>query len=165
LFAGGKKVDQVVANIDIMPTVLEAAALRPPSGLDGQSFLPLLQGETVPWRDTLLYEYYWERNFPQTPTIHALRGERFKYIRSHGIWDLNELYDLKNDPLESTNLINDPAHASTVAAMNAQLFAYLEKTDGLSVPLYPDRGGASNKRHPGRSKTAPFPKDFESKGP
>src|SRR5205085_11785678 len=52
LFKGGKTVQPVVANIDIMPTVLEAAALRPPSGLDGQSFLPLLQGKNVPWRDT-----------------------------------------------------------------------------------------------------------------
>ena len=65
--------DEVVANIDIMPTVLEAAAASGPSGLPGRSFLPLLRNEKTPWRDSLLYEYYWERNFPQTPTVHALR--------------------------------------------------------------------------------------------
>ena len=46
----------------------------------------------------LLYEYYWEYNFPQTPTTFALRGKRYKFIQYHGIWDIDELYDLKNDP-------------------------------------------------------------------
>ena len=45
------------------------------AGLDGRSWLPLAQGKPTQWRDDLLYEYYWERNFPQTPTMHALRGD------------------------------------------------------------------------------------------
>lgn len=160
LFGGGKTVEQVIANIDVMPTCLDAAGLKPPASLDGQSFLPVLQGKQVPWRDTLLYEYYWERNYPQTPTMHALRGDRFKYIRYHGIWDINELYDLKEDPLETRNLINDPKHLAVVKEMNARLFETLEKTDGMSMPLYPDRGNASEQRHPSRSKAAEFPEDF-----
>ena len=48
--------------------------------------------------DELLYEYYWERNFPQTPTVHALREDRYKYVRYHGVWDIDELYDLAEDP-------------------------------------------------------------------
>ncbi|MFN8814714.1 MAG: sulfatase, partial [Acidobacteriota bacterium] len=78
LFGRGKKLNQVVANIDIAPTCLDAAGLTPPSSIQGRSFLPLAQGRQIPWRDGLLYEYYWERNFPQTPTIHALRGDRYK---------------------------------------------------------------------------------------
>ena len=42
LFGRGKTVEQMVANLDIMPTVMEAAGLKPPAGLDGASFLPLL---------------------------------------------------------------------------------------------------------------------------
>jgi N-acetylglucosamine-6-sulfatase len=122
-----------------------------------------LQGRKTEWRDSLLYEYYWERNFPHTPTIHALRGDRYKYIRSHGLWDLNELYDLKEDPLESKNLINDPKLAGVVKSMNAKLFEILEKTDGMNMPLYPDRGGVNQLRHPRRSKAAEFPSDFEVK--
>jgi N-acetylglucosamine-6-sulfatase len=160
LFKGGGVVEEVVANLDIMPTCLAAAGLEPPAGMDGASFLPLAQGKKVAWRDSLLYEYYWERNFPQTPTIHALRGDRYKYIRYHGIWDLNELYDLKEDPRETNNLISDPKLAPVVKDMNAKLFAILEKTDGLSMPLYPDKGGVSDKRHPGRSKAAEFPPVF-----
>lgn len=160
LFSGGRVVDQVVANIDIMPTCLAAAGLEPPVGMDGQNFLPLAEGKLTPWRDSLLYEYYWERNFPQTPTMHALRGNQYKYIRYHGIWDLNELYDLKEDPHETNNLINSPKHAQVVKDMNARLFEMLEKTDGMSMPLYPDKGRASDKRHPDRSKRADFPDDF-----
>ena len=162
LFPGGKVVEQVVANVDVMPTCLAAAGLESPSGLDGQSFLPLLQGKQVPWRDTLLYEYYWERNFPQTPTIHALRGDQFKYIRYHGIWDLDELYDIKEDPRETNNLINDPKYATIVKDMNAKLFQVLESTGGMSIPLYPDRGNQSRQRHPDRSKAADFPDVLKS---
>ena len=50
------------------------------------------------------YEYYWEYNFPQTPSIFALRGQRYKFIQYHGIWDIDELYDLQQDPLERHNL-------------------------------------------------------------
>lgn len=163
LFAGGKTLEPVVANIDIAPTCLEAAGLEPPQDFDGASFLPLLQGKQTPWRDSLLYEYYWERNFPQTPTMHALRGDRYKYIRYHGIWDLNELYDLREDPLETNNLIHSPKHAEIVKSMNARLFEILDKTGGMSIPLYPDRGGSMQLRHPERSKAADFPEDFKRK--
>ena len=152
----GAVVSEVVANIDVAPTVIEAAGLTPPA-MDGRSFLPLARGENVPWRDTLLYEYYWERNFPQTPAMHALRGARYKYIRYYGLWDTDELYDLQADPLERRNLIRDPAHQPVVTRMNAELFKTLDATGGLYIPLAPDRGGSNNLRRPGGARGAEFP--------
>ncbi|MCX6638620.1 MAG: sulfatase-like hydrolase/transferase, partial [Acidobacteria bacterium] len=152
LFAGGRVVDQVVANIDIMPTVLAAAGVPAPAGLDGADFLPLAQGRPIPWRDSLLYEYYWERNFPQTPTLHALRTDQYKYIRCHGIWDIDELYDIREDPNETNNLISSPKQADVVKRMNQRLFEILANTDGLSMPLYPDSGGQQNLRRRGRPR-------------
>jgi len=157
LFRGGTVVEQMVANLDIMPTVLDAAGVTPPPGLDGASFLPLLQGHHMPWRKELLYEYYWERNFPQTPTVHALRTDQYKYMHFHGIWDIDEFYDLKADPLESNNLIFSPQHASLIKEMNRRLFTLLEQTGGMQIPLYPDRGGQQNLRRKSGSKAAEFP--------
>lgn len=157
LFKGGTVVDQVVANIDIAPTILEAAGLQAPKNMVGKSFISLAQGKQVPWRDGLLYEYYWERNFPQTPTLHALRGSRYKYVHYHGIWDTDELYDLQEDPMESRNLIFSEAHQATVKQMNAQLFATLKDTVGMYIPLYADRGQVNNLRRKSGAKTADYP--------
>ena len=163
IFKGGQTVPQVIANIDIAPICLAVAGVPTPADCQGMNFLPVLEGKKVQWREGLLYEYYWERNFPQTPTIHALRGDRYKYIRCHGIWDLNELYDLQEDPRETRNLINSPKHAAIVRSMNAELFKILEQTDGMNMPLYPDRGGSNSFRHPTRSKAAEFPESFHGK--
>lgn len=160
LFKGGTTVEQVVANIDIAPTLLEAAGLKAPATLDGRSFLGLAGRTGVvarPWRDELLYEYFWERNFPHTPTIHALRGDRYKYIHYHGIWDTDELFDLREDPRETKNLIDSPEHRQVAREMNQKLFRLLAETSGMYIPLYPDRGGQMNLRHRGRSKSASFP--------
>jgi len=157
LFKGGASANGVVANIDIAPTILEAAGLQAPQAMAGRSFLALAKGERVSWRDSLLYEYYWERNYPQTPTLHALRGNQYKYIHYHGIWDVDELYDLGADPLETDNLISDKDHQPVVKQMNQQLFDTLNKTNGMYISLYPDRGGQQNLRRKAGSKAAPFP--------
>ncbi|MEL7375322.1 MAG: sulfatase [Bacteroidota bacterium] len=135
----------MVTNVDIAPTFLEVAGLPKPDQMNGQSFLPLLQGRpTANWRTHFFYEYYWERPFPQTPTVHAIRSDRYKFIRYHGIWDINEFYDLEADPYEAVNLIDHPDHQETIRAMNEQLFLWLEETQGLKIPLKPAlrvRGG------------------------
>ncbi len=163
LFGGGRTVKPVVANLDIMPTVLDAAGVTPPEGLDGSSWLPLAQGKAVQWRQELLYEYYWERNFPQTPTIHALRTDRYKFIRCQGIWDVDELYDLQEDPLESRNLIFSPKHQPIVDDMRKRLFAVLEQTNGMRIPLQPDRGSQQSLRSPDGAKAAQFPAELHKR--
>lgn len=156
LFGGGRTVNQVVANLDLMPTFLEAAGVKAPEGGDGASWLPLTQGKETSWRKELLYEYYWERNFPQTPTIHALRGDRYKFIRYQGVWDVDELYDLQQDPIESRNLINSAEHQAIAKQMRSRLFEILEQTHGMQMPLYPDRGGQNGLRDPDKSHAADF---------
>ncbi len=146
--AAGTNVEAMVQNIDIAPTVLDAAGVKTPTDMDGTSMLGLLQGRQKKWRDAIFYEYYWERNFPQTPTVHAIRTDRYKYMHYHGIWDTDELYDLRNDPAEMKNLIDDPAHKTLVQQLNKRLFDWLEKTDGMLIPLRRDSGNPMNKRKP-----------------
>lgn len=157
LIPAGTRVEQVVANIDVAPTILEAAGLKAPEYMDGMSFLPLLRQEKKAWRTALLYEYYWERNYPQTPTIHALRGDRYKYIHYHGIWDIDELYDLQADPDELVNLIYSERHEKVVQDMKEDLFNQLEASHGMYIPLYRDRGRQSNLRNAAGSPAAEFP--------
>jgi N-acetylglucosamine-6-sulfatase len=123
------KIKQMVQNIDI--------AVQPPktADMDGQSFLPLLLGKSVGWRDHILYEYYWEWNFPATPTIFAIRTERYKYIFYQGVWDHDGFYDLQTDPHERHNLINVPAYSEQITVMKKQLFDELEASGGLDIPV------------------------------
>jgi hypothetical protein len=97
--------------------------------------LPAFRGEHVPSPGELLYEYYWEYAFPHTPTTFALRGDRFKFIFYHGIWDTNELYDLNADPMERYNLIDSQLMQDTVRAMRTRLFDRLQATQGMQVPV------------------------------
>jgi N-acetylglucosamine-6-sulfatase len=134
----GTVVTQLVQNIDVAPTFLEAAGVpQPPQTpkMDGASFWPLLQGRRVPWRDRILYEYHWEWNFPATPTLFALRTERWKYIYHHGVWDLDALYDLQTDPIERHNLIQVPAFREQAESLRTQLFDALERSGALQVSL------------------------------
>lgn len=135
LFAGSQTITQLVQNTDIAPTILAAAGLQAPNYMPGRSLLPLLRDPTIAWRDKIFYEYYWEYDFPMTPTVFGVRTDRYKYIRYQGIWDTNELYDLQQDPNETTNLISKPDYTNLVQKMANDLYDWLEQTNGLAIPL------------------------------
>lgn len=107
LFSGGRRAREMALNVDLAPTFLEAAGVPVPESMHGRSLLPLLRAEGVPWRDAFLYEYFWERGFPQTPTVLGVRTDRYKFMQTHGVWDRLELYDLANDPDERNNLLGE----------------------------------------------------------
>jgi N-acetylglucosamine-6-sulfatase len=145
----GSVVHELVQNIDIAPAFLDAAGFEPSGSMDGRSFIPLLNGEKVPWRDAVFYEYYWERNFPQTPTVHGIRTDRYKYIHYHGVWDTDEFYDLAEDPNEGKNLIGFPEHMDRITDFNHRLFDWLEASGGMLIPLRRDQGFRAIERGPG----------------
>ncbi|HAO67401.1 MAG TPA: acetylglucosamine-6-sulfatase [Verrucomicrobiales bacterium] len=142
LIKPGSKIDAMMLNMDLAPTLLEAANINIQKSmqLDGQSALPWLRGETIPWRDHILYEYHWEWNFPATPTTLAIRGDRYKYIYYHGVWDRNGFYDLETDPNERVNLIKIPAYQEQILSMRSQLFQELDASGGLVLPVRPPKG-------------------------
>ena len=167
LLEGGTVVDEVVANIDIAPTIMEAMGLEKPSFMDGQSFLPLAAGTKIPWRDYFLYVYYWEPNYPQTPTHFSLRGDQYKYTTYYGLWDTDELFDIQADPMEQHNLIHDPDFANQKNAMQGRLYEMMEELGGMHIPINAPRGRQQNKRLrskgiDGRSgeKAADFPRSM-----
>ncbi len=135
LFEGNQTIPHMVQNIDIAPTVLALAGVNAPDYMHGSSILPLLANNSDGWRDRIFYEYYWEYDFPHTPTMHGIRTDRYKYIRYHGIWDTNEFYDLQEDPYEMNNLIASPEHQELINTLAGEIYDWLEQTDGMQIPL------------------------------
>jgi arylsulfatase A-like enzyme len=135
IIKAGTKMKQVVQNIDFPSTFLDAAGLQPPPQMRGKSFLPILMQKETQWKDKIFYEYYWEHDFPQTPTMFGIRTSKYKYVFYHGLWDINELYDLEADPQELNNLIRSPQHQEIAQHLQKEVFDWLEQTNGLQIPL------------------------------
>lgn len=138
LIKKGSKVKEMILNVDIAPTILELAGVKKPRQMQGESFAALLKGQAVQnWRKEVFYEYYWEDAFPQTPTQYAVRSDRYKFIKSIGIWDIDQLYDLEKDPHEINNLIRHPEMQAIAKDLNSKLWKWLDSTGGLYIPLKP----------------------------
>lgn len=118
---------EMVLNVDFGPTFLEAAGVAVPPTMQGRSFFGLLKGRSTAWRDAFVYTYFWERAFPQTPTVLGLRTDRYKLMRYHGIFDRYELYDIADDPGETNNLVGN--FYTTTQAGNVE-----QRVTGTDVP-------------------------------
>lgn len=149
ILQGGQTIEKMIQNVDIAPTVLHLAGLKAPDYMVGRSIVPVLKAEEVEWRDKIFYEYYWEYAYPQTPTMHGVRTDRYKLIRYHGVWDTNEFYDLQEDPYEMNNLIASPEHQDLILELTNEIYDWLEATDGMKIPLkridYPHSGDHRNR--------------------
>ncbi len=99
-FPAGAKVEQIGANIDLMPTLLGACGVPLPDGpeIDGTSLLPLLTGAAGDWADRTLF-FHWQRSMEPKPYPNgAARTQQYKLVNG------NELYDMNADPGETTNI-------------------------------------------------------------
>ena len=144
----GSQIPQLVQNIDIAPSLLNAVGVDSPprARFDGMSFWPLAVGESDTWRSHILYEYHWEWNFPATPTLFAIRTDRYKFIYHHGVWDRDALFDLQTDPIERHNLIDVPAYQERIQGLRDQLFRELKASGALEVPFRTPAGERLDQR-------------------
>jgi arylsulfatase A-like enzyme len=115
--------DQFVLSIDLAPTLLAAAGAPVPKDLHGRSFLPLLRGEPYQPRTSFLIEHFSDNVFPRVRNLgyQAIRTDRWKYIHYRELEGADELYDLKADPYELSNLVHNPLHRDTLAELQAEL--------------------------------------------
>lgn len=157
-----------VRNLDLAPTFLELAGVSKPAQFEGQSVAPVLTGQVKPaqWKeDDFVYEYFWEWTFPMTPTTFAIEHGRLKYIQYHGVWDLEELYDLEKDPLEMNNLIDDPAYLERKVDLRKRLFAALANNKGQHVVPFTERTSRGQVfRNLNGAEAADFPAEWLRKG-
>lgn len=131
----GTKIQQQALNIDLAPTILELAGVEKPDYMQGESFVKLFQGEDENWRDAFMFEYYVDDAYPYAgPNMLAVKTDRYKLVDALLEDDIDELYDLQNDPGEMNNLINEPAYEAVEANLR-------EKLDSLKAKYnyHPDR--------------------------
>lgn len=153
-----------VRNLDLAPTFLDVAGVSAPEHFEGVSALPLASGK-VKAKDwdapDFVYEYYWEWTFPQTPTTFAIERDGLKYIQYHGVWDIEELYDLTKDPEEMRNLIDDPDYFEEKIALRKALFDKLKNSGGLhNIPYSARTAEGVVQRDEDGPKAAPFPEKW-----
>ena len=122
--------DEFALNIDLAPTLLELTGVAVPATTQGRSLVPLLRGGRPAWRNSFLVEYYSDKVFPRVLLMgyQAVRNERWKYIRYVELPGMDEFYDLKTDPFEMKNLINEPGAAIPLAEMKREMKRLLEET-------------------------------------
>jgi N-acetylglucosamine-6-sulfatase len=133
----GKVVPQQALTVDMAPSLLELCSAPALPKSHGQSWVKLVQSGDPAWRTSWFYHYNYEKQFPYTPNVRALRTDRWKYIHyPHGDGSpdkhLSELYDLQADPGETKNLVSDPKLAATITELKAEL-AKLMLATGLDA--------------------------------
>ena len=128
-------VDEMVLNIDITKTMMDMAGVAAPKNYQGKSLIPLLvNNKTNLNRDAILLEHLWDN--PDIPSSEAIRTERWKYLRYRLINAPEELYDLRNDPLEKNNLASDINYAKILDKLRKECEATALKYQ--SEKLCPD---------------------------
>ncbi|QEG41666.1 sulfatase family protein [Roseimaritima ulvae] len=142
---GGKRVPQQVLTVDVAPTILDLCGVSPLKNIHGRSVRRMVTGESKDWRTGWLYYYNYEKQFPYTPNVRALRTDRWKLIRyPHGDGSpdrhMAELYDLQADPGERHNLIKHPEHQQTVKQLAAQLVQVMNDLGLEEDPMPLDEG-------------------------
>lgn len=160
----GATIDTRVRNLDYAPTFLELAGAARPTQFEGQSVWGLMKGTSSPAdfkSQDFVYEYYWEYNFPETPTTFAITRGNLKYIEYYGIYDRDELYDLAADPDEMHNIADDPTRIGDKIVLRKALFEQLANRAGEHMIPYMGRASTGAvRRRVGGTGAAPFPKEW-----
>jgi len=118
----GTRQHQLVSNMDVFATVLDVAAARVPEDVDSRSMTPILRDASAPWRDDLMS---WSAGVYYLHSQRMLRWEHYKYVFTP--YDIDELYDLDTDPVETVNRIGDAALADVKAEMRRRLISTAQR--------------------------------------
>jgi arylsulfatase A-like enzyme len=119
----GRSEDRIARNVDLAPTFMDLAGLDVPDDVHGRSLRPLLADETTSdWEQPLYYHYY---EFPGDHAVHrhyGVRTDRYKLIYYYRI-DEWELFDLRRDPHELRNVVDDDRYAAVFGRLRDRLRA------------------------------------------
>lgn len=150
--AGGRMLSELISNVDVAPTLLEAAGVAPPASMAGRSFLPLLRGEKGVPRDAIFAEKTYHELYDPQRCVRTARHKLIHHFevasRAYAPTDITagpayrtmiddlaagramlELYDLDADPTERHNLAGDTTHAATLADLGRRLRAWMVESE------------------------------------
>jgi arylsulfatase A-like enzyme len=115
-----RSIGGLALNIDLAPTITDAARVAQHNPYDGTSLLPLLNGTATSVRSDFLMEHLTTGpGDPGGPSYCAVRNTRFKYVEySTGE---RELYNLVTDPAELRSRHADPALQSTMGQLRNRM--------------------------------------------
>lgn len=122
----GTKSDDFVLNLDIAPTVLDAAGVPVPKDMQGQSMLPLFAKKKGAVRDAIYYHYYENGEHSVSPHF-GIKTKRYKLIRFYQRVESWELYDLETDPHEMNNLYGKKGYEKITIDLKSQLKQLIDK--------------------------------------
>ena len=135
----GRALSLFTESVDVMPTILEALGLPIPRQCDGHSLMPHIRGEGA---CDVRQEVHWEYDFRDVESpvpedllgitmderqMNIIRDRRYKYVHFTNLPGL--FFDLRNDPLEMNNLIDDPACASEVMRLMQRMISWRMRND------------------------------------
>jgi arylsulfatase A-like enzyme len=127
---GGRR-NQLVSQVDLLPTLLDYAGIQPQQGIQGTSLRSIIEDATILGHDHVYCEY--NGNIAITFPQRAIITDRYKLILSEGPG--YELYDLQSDPYELHNLADDPRYEGVRKDLTRQLVVWMEETEDDILPL------------------------------
>jgi arylsulfatase A-like enzyme len=124
----GTRRQEITTHLDIAPTLLELAGIVPLPEMQGKSLVPILNRTPVNWRQAFFYEHLYDH--PLIPPCEGVRTGRWKYIRYtkdrtvHSPTRYEQLFDIRKDPHETTDLASDSDYRSVLADMRERWSHY-----------------------------------------
>ncbi len=122
----GERVDQLVSNVDLAPTLLEVAGATATLAQDGRSLLEVLRDPDAEYAREIVLENGNGAN--KIPSYRGLRNERFTFVR-HETTGEQELYDLREDPFQ-LNSLDDDERYDRIRKLLARRLRVLEECAG-----------------------------------
>ena len=120
----GTVIKKNALNIDLAPTILELSGVEIPEYMQGKSMVTLFnpKEDSEEWRSSFMFEYYVDDAYPYAgPNMLAIRSEKYKLVDAFLEDDIDELYDIQNDPGEMNNLINNPTYDAVEKQLREEL--------------------------------------------
>jgi len=131
----GRRVSDIVQQIDLVPTILDLAKAPVPGNLRGRSLKDLLDGSRRGPRTIYSESLFGRQHFGSSPLATVTDG-RYRYIDA----PQQELYDLVEDPGEQHNLASEPEHAQSLNTLKARL----KQIAGNAAPFVPEEVSAAD---------------------